>query len=171
MWTLSYLLIVISVIIDEFSMLKADMLYQLDFRLWWVNNLFVIIQIKWLIIYFYQWAEGKLVQTIWRRMCSHFWWPTATSANQGKIPMEWSIRREAQECSRIESPLESLPTNFIENKSQTRSRFRVFKSSWENQNWTSWRRRIWNIEETSIQERWQKYSINVCVSIFRKCTG
>ena len=29
-----FLINVISVIIDEFSMLKADMLYQLDFRLW-----------------------------------------------------------------------------------------------------------------------------------------
>ena len=36
-----YLLIVISVIIDEFSMLKADMLYQMDFRLWWVSKYFV----------------------------------------------------------------------------------------------------------------------------------
>ena len=147
-------------------MIKADMLYQLDFRLWWVYILYIMkkIILNELLIFF-QWAEGKLVQTFWWGVYFHFWRSTATSANQGQISMEWTLRREAQECSRIESPVESIPPNIIERESQTRSRSWVFYFAGENPDWPSWRGRIRDIEKKSCQERRQKYSINLCFNL------
>ena len=79
--------------------------------------------------------------------------------------MEWTVWPEAQDRPHVESPVESLWVYFIENKSPTGQWFGLFKFTWENKDGPSWRGRVWNIEETSLQERRQKHSINMCFSL------